>query len=72
MPWPVRRLCDRRRNDGDYELTLKERRILYEYFRDDIRRLQKIMGRKLPMWDPDYSKPAPRVADAPRPEVEAS
>jgi hypothetical protein len=66
---------NRTRSDGDYELTLKERRIMYEYFRDDIRRLQKIMGRKLRMWDPDHApraKPAMAPDEAPQPEAEAS
>jgi hypothetical protein len=35
------------------ELTLDERRRLYELFTDDIRRLEKLIGRDLTRWDPD-------------------
>jgi hypothetical protein len=66
---------NRTRGDDEHVLTLKERRVLYEYFRDDIRRLQKIMGRKLRMWDPDHraeANPVQPPLDAPQPEVEAS
>jgi hypothetical protein len=34
-------------------LTLDERRELYEFFADDIRKLEKMMGRDLSLWDPD-------------------
>jgi hypothetical protein len=50
---------NKKSDDDRDDLTLKERRILYGYFRDDIRRLQRMMGRSLRMWDPDYEAPTP-------------
>jgi len=35
------------------ELTLDERRLLYEYFAEDVRRLQAMLGRDLSSWEPD-------------------
>lgn len=35
------------------ELTLDERRELYEFFADDIRKLEKMTGRDLSLWEPD-------------------
>jgi hypothetical protein len=35
------------------ELALAERRTLYEYFADDISRLEKLIGRDLSRWDPE-------------------
>jgi Sulfotransferase domain len=35
------------------ELTLDERRVLYELFTDDIRRLEQLIGTDLTRWDPD-------------------
>jgi len=43
-------------------LTLDERRMLYTYFRDDVRRLQRIIGRNLSIWDPDH---VPYVSEEP-------
>jgi hypothetical protein len=40
------------------DLTLAERRQLWKYFRDDVRRLQKMIGRNLSMWDPDWVPPS--------------
>ncbi len=34
-------------------LTLDERRELYDFFADDIRKLEKMMGRDLSRWEPD-------------------
>jgi Sulfotransferase domain len=34
------------------ELTLDERRLLYEHFVDDIRRLEAMLGRDLSFWEP--------------------
>ncbi|HYL50698.1 MAG TPA: sulfotransferase domain-containing protein [Acidimicrobiia bacterium] len=35
------------------ELTLDERRELYEFFADDILKLEKMTGRDLSLWEPD-------------------
>jgi hypothetical protein len=34
------------------ELTLDERREMYEFFADDIRKLEQMTGRNLSLWDP--------------------
>jgi hypothetical protein len=39
------------------DLTLDERRELWKYFRDDVRRLQKMLGRNLSMWNPEWNPP---------------
>ncbi len=38
---------------GPRELTLDERRELYEFFAEDIRKLEKMTGRDLTLWEPD-------------------
>jgi hypothetical protein len=35
-------------------LTLEERREMWPYFRADVKKLQKIIGRDLSMWNPDW------------------
>jgi hypothetical protein len=35
------------------QLTLDERRELYDFFADDIRKLEKMTGRDLSLWEPD-------------------
>ena len=42
-----------RPGNGTRELTLDERRDLYEYFRDDIDKLEEMLGRDLSLWDPE-------------------
>ena len=42
-----------RRPDGARELTLDQRRELYEYFTADIERLERMLGRDLSLWEPD-------------------
>ena len=40
---------------GDYRipaLTIEKRRKLYEYFADDLAKLENMLGRDLSMWDP--------------------
>jgi len=39
--------------NGISSLTIEQRRKLYEYFADDIARLEKMLGRDLSGWDPD-------------------
>ena len=34
-------------------LSLDDRRHLYEFFADDIRKLEKMIGRDLSLWEPD-------------------
>jgi len=36
-------------------LTIEQRRKLYEYFADDLAKLEKMLGRDLSSWDPDRS-----------------
>ncbi len=47
------------RDDG---LTLDERRELFAYFREDVERLQEMLGRDLSMWDPDHADHDPAGA----------
>jgi len=43
-----------RRRNGGRELTLEQRRELYEYFRADIQKLEHMLGRDLSIWDPEH------------------
>lgn len=51
------RFSYRQRPGGDRTdipaLTIEQRRKLYEYFADDLARLEKMLGRDLSMWHPD-------------------
>lgn len=47
---------NRRPSDGANELTLDERCEMWEYFNDDVRRLQRIIGRNLSIWNPNREK----------------
>jgi hypothetical protein len=38
--------------DGRWDLSVDDRRELYEYFRDDVRQLEELIERDLSMWDP--------------------
>jgi hypothetical protein len=49
----VRFSYQQRQSADGRELTLDERRELYEFFADDIRKLEKMTGRDLSLWDPD-------------------
>ena len=40
---------------GARELTLDERRTLYELFADDIQRLEQVLDRDLTLWDPEQA-----------------
>jgi hypothetical protein len=39
------------------ELTLEERREIYEFFAADISKLKRMLGRDLSLWDPDRQSP---------------
>ncbi|MDQ1509232.1 MAG: hypothetical protein QOG50_1076 [Actinomycetota bacterium] len=41
--------------NGISPLTIEQRRKLYEYFADDVARLETLLGRDLSKWDPDSS-----------------
>jgi hypothetical protein len=49
----VRFSYQQQRSAETIELTLDERRELYEFFADDIRKLEKMTGRDLSLWDAD-------------------
>jgi hypothetical protein len=44
---------NRRPDDAVGDLTLEERCEMWEYFSDDVRQLQRLIGRNLGMWNPN-------------------
>jgi hypothetical protein len=40
---------------ADRELSLAQRRTMYEYFADDIRKLETLLDRDLSLWDPEQA-----------------
>jgi hypothetical protein len=47
---------------GRSQLPLAQRQRLFEFFRDDVRRLEAMIGRDLSMWDPDQTGFAHEIA----------
>jgi hypothetical protein len=44
---------NRGQGNADEELTLEERCEMWSYFEDDVRRLQRLLGRNLQVWNPN-------------------
>lgn len=59
-----------RTSSAEPTLTIDERRFLYQtYFAQDVRRLQRLIGRNLSMWNPDH---VPYLSRASEGDVERS
>jgi hypothetical protein len=50
-------------------LTYEERRQLWQYFQDDVRDLEVMIGRDLSIWDPERSTPVPSATASPQPPL---
>jgi hypothetical protein len=54
------------------ELTLDERCEMWEYFQDDVRRLQRLLGRNLQVWNPNRQRMARAATPTPVTDQAAS